>query len=68
MAKKAPANTPMMDDSAEEAAEKPGEAALTALGRRTLAGFQKKYGEEEGETKFNAAISRGTIDRKKMKG
>jgi hypothetical protein len=68
MAKKAPANTPMMDDSAEEAAEKPGENSLTPLGRRTLAGFKKRYGEEDGETKFEAALKAGTIDRKKMKG
>jgi hypothetical protein len=68
MAKKAPANTPMMDDSAEEAAEKPAEDALTPLGQRTLAGFKKRYGEEEGETRFNRAMENGAIDRKKMKG
>lgn len=59
---------PMKDDAAEEAAEKPGEKGLTPLGARTLAGFKKRYGEEEGETRFERAIENGTLDRKKMKG
>lgn len=51
---------------AHEAAEKPAEDELTAIGKRTLAGFKQRYGEEEGEAKFQAAMDNGTIDRAKM--
>jgi hypothetical protein len=56
----------MKSDAAEEAAEKPRERKLTALGRATLAKMKRKYGEEEGETKFYAAIRSGTLSRASM--
>jgi len=55
-------------DAAEEAAEKPGESSLTPLGRATLMGMKRKFGEEDGETKFNDAIKKGRFDRSKMMG
>jgi hypothetical protein len=53
-------------EAAKEARETKADAELTALGRRTLAGFIKKYGEETGERKFQTAMENGTIDRAKM--
>jgi hypothetical protein len=40
--------------------------ALTALGKRTLAGFRKRFGKD-GDDKFDKALERGTIDASKMR-
>lgn len=48
-------------DAAEERAERPMERALSPQGRRTLAGFKRKYGEEDGESRFYTAIKSGTL-------
>jgi hypothetical protein len=53
-------------DAVEEAAEKPQERKLTALGRATLQRMKRKFGEEDGETKFYAAIRSGTLSRASM--
>ena len=39
---------------------------LTALGRRTLDGYQRKYGVQEGERKFEAALASGVLERSRM--
>ncbi len=41
-------------------------SALTPLGQRTKAGFEKKFGKTVGDQKFEAAMSSGMIDRAKM--
>jgi hypothetical protein len=52
--------------AAKQAREDAADAELTPLGRRTLAGFVKRFGEETGERKFQTAMENGTIDRAKM--
>ena len=54
------------DDAAEEASEQPFEGSLTPIGARTLSGYKDKWGEEEGETKFQDALKSGRLDRSKM--
>lgn len=55
-------------DEKAAAAEKPaaGGDQLTALGRRTLAGFEQRWGPKEGRDRFEKAMDNGTIDRTKM--
>jgi hypothetical protein len=43
-----------------------GSGTLTALGQRTLAGFQQRYGTQAGHAKFDKAISSGVLSRAKM--
>jgi hypothetical protein len=40
--------------------------ALTPLGERTKAGFEKKWGKKSGDKKFEDAMDNGLIDRGKM--
>ncbi len=39
---------------------------LTPLGQRTLAGFQTKYGQTDGQARFQKAVSAGHIDPAKL--
>jgi hypothetical protein len=43
-----------------------GSGPLTPLGSKTLAGFQEKWGDEDGKTKFHAAMDAGTLSRDRM--
>jgi hypothetical protein len=43
-----------------------GSGLLSPLGQRTLAGFMDKWGDTEGHTRFESAVSNGTIERAKM--
>lgn len=53
-------------DAAEEAAEKPFERNLSLLGKATLATMKRRFGEEDGETRFQAAIKAGRLSRDRM--
>lgn len=39
---------------------------LTAIGKRTLAGFKERYGDKDGEAKFYASMNSGTLNAAKM--
>jgi hypothetical protein len=43
-----------------------GSGELTPLGQRTLGGYQEKFGDEAGHSKFEAAVSSGMLERKRM--
>lgn len=45
---------------------KRGSGLLTPIGQRTLAGFQQKWGDDEGHQKFEAAVAAGTLSRSTM--
>jgi hypothetical protein len=43
-----------------------GSGLLSPLGQRTLGGYQEKFGDEAGHTKFEKAIESGMLERKRM--
>jgi hypothetical protein len=43
-----------------------GSGLLSPLGQRTLAGYQQKWGDSEGHTKFEAAVEGGLLSRERM--
>ena len=45
---------------------KRGSGLLSPLGQRTLAGYQQKWGDEAGHTKFESAVSGGILSRDRM--
>ena len=45
---------------------KKGSGELTPLGSRTLGGYQEKFGDAAGHTKFEAAVESGMLERKRM--
>lgn len=45
---------------------KRGSGELSPLGQRVVAGYEDKYGKDEGHAKFEAAVKDGRVDREKM--
>jgi hypothetical protein len=45
---------------------KRGSGELTPLGSRTLAGYQERFGDSEGHSRFEEAVKAGRLERPKM--
>jgi hypothetical protein len=66
--------TGMSESQLEDFAKKPkrkklpkrGSGELTPLGSRTLAGYQQKWGDDAGHTKFENAVKSGILHRDRM--
>ena len=43
-----------------------GSGELSPIGQRVVAGYEDRWGKDEGHAKFEAAIKEGRVDRDKM--